>query len=289
MGNRKNNNQLPGQITLFDLEMLPTECRSIDDELEAIRHKDLRGYRTLTIKSGNMLECEIFPIWQTAEKKRAKSISPSSQAQMNLNHKNAKKKIIRLTNANFTNGDIWATFGYDDANKPGTLEKAQNDIANYFRRLARKRKKSGLPNLKYIYVIEFQSENGKVRCHHHVIMSGGLDRDEIEKSWKGGAYPQTRRLRAKEDCGLTGLASYLAKGKTHEKKWNYSKGLKKPSVTIANHKFKKSHIEKMIADESRIPELLESKCKGYAFRDIEIKRSDFVAGVYVYANMFRRC
>ena len=35
------------------------ENESIDDALERLRHKDLSGYRVKTIRSGQMLECEI--------------------------------------------------------------------------------------------------------------------------------------------------------------------------------------------------------------------------------------
>lgn len=288
MGKRKQN-QIPEHLTLFDLELLPIEYQTPEEMIESLRHKDVFRYRVKTVRAGNQIECEIYPIWKTHEAKRAKAINSSRQAQINLNHRNTQKNITRLSNANFTSSDIWETVGYDDDNLPDSLEQAHRDVTNYIKRIDRLRKKYRLERMKYIYVTEFSRDGEKVRCHHHIIMSGGLDRDEVEAKWKGGAYPQTRRLRVKEDCGLDGLASYLSKGKKNERKWGHSKNLKKPIITTADHKFTRRQIEKMIIDENRIPATMEKKCKGYTFRDIKINRSDFVAGVYIYTRMFKRC
>jgi hypothetical protein len=280
-----------GQLSLFDLDLLPIECQTPEERLESLRHRDVYRYRTKTVKAGNMLECEIFPIWNAQEAKRARKAMPSSKAQENLNHKNTKKKIMRLANVNFKDGDLWGTFGYDKNSLPDSPEAARKDIVNFMRRLKRAYKKQGLP-LKYIYVTERgrdgAEESEAPRCHHHVIMSGGLDRDTIESLWKGGAYPQTRRLRVKEDCGLNGLAAYISKGGRCEKTWAHSVNLKPPIETVADKKITPRQAEKIIIDENAAPALFEKVCKGYSFRDIEIKRSEFVAGVYMYVQMYRR-
>jgi hypothetical protein len=282
-----------GQLTLFDFDILPIERETPEEMIENLRHGDVYRYRTKTIKAGNLLECEIFPLWATQkEAERAKKAKPSRKAQENLNHKNTKKKIMRLTNANFANSDLWGTFGYDDENLPATPEAARKDMVNYIRRIKSRRKKLGLPALRYIYTTEWREGDGDgneaIRCHHHVIMSGDMDRDEIERLWKGGAYPQTRRLRVKEDCGLNGLAAYLSKGSRYEKMWGHSTNLKAPVPSFADRKITPKQAARIALDENAAPALFEKICKGYAFRNIEIKRSEWVAGVYIYVQMYKK-
>ncbi|MCL2636943.1 MAG: hypothetical protein FWD48_01100 [Oscillospiraceae bacterium] len=287
MGRRSKNYNIEGQLTLFDLDIYNKQHQSPDDFLELLRHENVKLYRTKTIKAGNQLECEIFPLFNPQEKIRAKEHEKSREAQKNLNHKNTKKNITRLSNANFTSSDYWGTFGYDDNNLPATPEEALKDVKNFLRRLARLHKKQGL-EFKYIYVTEFKHDGDVVRAHHHIMMSGGISRDEIESKWNGGAYPQTRRLRVKHDCGLNGIANYLAKGKSYERFWGHSKGLKQPKIDIADKKITKRRAEKIAWDENCVPEIFEKLYKDYAFRSVEVKRSDFVSGVYIYVQMYKR-
>ena len=288
MGRKRGGHACNGQLSLFDLPLSSWEQETPEERLENLRHKDVYRYRVKTIRAGNMLECEIFPIWTAQEAQRAKRAKPSRKAQENLNHKNTKKKIMRLTNMNFTDADLWGTFGYDDANLPATLEAARKDVVNFLRRVKNARKKLGLPPIRYIYVTEWRHDGEDVRCHHHIVMSGDMDRDAIEKLWHGGAYPQTRRLRVKEDCGLNGLGAYLAKGSKGEKMWGRSTNLKDPVVTWADRKITPRQAGKIALDENAAPELFEKLYQGYAFRSVEAKRSDYVAGVYIYTQMYRR-
>ena len=286
---KKRNYFIEGQLSLFDIQALPIERQTPEEFIESLRHGDVYRYRTKTIRAGNMLECEIYPIYKRAEKKRAKKAQPSKTAQENLNHKNTKKKIMRLTNTNFKSGDLWLTVGYDDEHLPQTPEQARKDIVNYLRRIKNKRKRLNLPPLKYIYVTEWSQNGERVRCHHHLILSGDIERDDIEALWRGGSYPHTRRLRVKEDCGLNGLAAYLSKGQKYEKRWGHSINLKPyDKATVADRKITPRQAAKIALDRSAAPELFEKVCAGYTFRDIEIKRSDFVAGVYIYTQMYRR-
>lgn len=278
-------------LDLFDISPLEMETR--EERIESLRHRNVFRYRVKTIRAGGMLECEIFPIWATqGEASRAKKAKESRKAQKNLNDKNTRKKIMRLTNNNFTDADLWGTFGYDDENLPASPEQAQKDITNFIRRIKRRRKKLGLPPLRYIYVTEWKQEadedGGEIRAHHHIILSGDMDRDEIESLWNGGAYPQTRRLRVKEDCGLNGLACYLSKGAKGQKRWGHSTNLKMPVPTVADRKFTRRQAEQIAIDENAAPALFEKLYKGYGFRQIDIKRSDFVAGAYIYVQMFRK-
>ena len=277
-------------LDIFD--GLPLETETAEERIESLRHQNVKRYRVKTIRSGKLLECEIYPIWATkSDAGRAKKARESRLAQKNLNHKNVRKKIMRLANVNFTDADIWGTFGYDNNKLPTTPEQARKDVVNFIRRIKRRYKKRGLPTLRYLYVTEWRRESDEegsaIRVHHHVIMSGGMDRDEIEQLWNGGAYPHTRRLRIKEDCGLNGVACYLAKGTKGQKYWGHSTNLKQPVITIADSKLSRRQVERIVKDENSLPVRFENLYGNYKFRDAQIKRSDIVSGAYIYAQMYQ--
>jgi hypothetical protein len=283
---RKKHQNIEGQLSFFDLDIYSSPEDSTDDIIELLRHKDVKLYRTRTIKAGNQLECEIYPVFNPQAEIRVKRFE-SREAQKKLNHKNTKKNITRKANANFTSSDMWGTFGYDDDSLPDSPESARKDMTNYLRRLSRLYKKHN-KEFKYIYVTEFKQDGDVVRCHHHVMISGGIGRDELESKWRGGNYPQVRRLRVKHDCGLDGLANYLAKGTSYERFWGCSTNLRKPDVFVADKKITKRRAERIAMEKNTAPELFEKIYSNYAFRDISVKRSNFVSGVYIYVKMYKK-
>ena len=263
--------------------------------IENLRHNNVYGYRVKTFKCGNLLECEIFPIWlgqkQVREVKEKKRSRPEQE---NLNEQNAKKQIVRLTNLNFTKKDIWFTCTYDDEHLPENDEQAKRDILNWINRVKYRRRKLGLPELRYIYVTEGRPEkddNGKpiIRYHHHVILSGDMDRDELEQMWHGGARREAHRLQP-DDFEFTGLARYITKThKKSKKRWGRSQNLKKvPKPTVADHKINKRQADKIARNVNAAPPLFEKIYLGYRFLDIKIKYSDFVSGAYLYVRMRKR-
>jgi len=285
---KKKTSQLEGQISFFDMDILPIERLTPEEMIENLRHRDVGWYRTKTIKSGNMLECEIFPIWKSQEAKRAKKEKPSREAQENLNHKNTQKKIMRLINANFTEADLFGTFNYDKKHLPETPEAAKKDVINFIRRIKNLRKKLGLPPFKYIYVTEWTQHGMNVRKHHHIVMSGDMDRTTLEKLWKGGGRSQTKHLELSEDKGLDDLGKYLSKGSRYEKMWGHSLNLKPPIESVADRKITMRQVTKIASDENAAPAIFEKACKGYTFREMQVKRSEWVAGAYVYVQMYKK-
>ncbi|MCL2357120.1 MAG: hypothetical protein FWC70_08190 [Defluviitaleaceae bacterium] len=170
-----------------DVFTLPYEQLSIDDYLESIRHKDIFKYRVKLIRSGDVLEVEIYPIWTESKYKivREKTGSPTRHAQKNLNRENTRKHVSRLVHANFTEADIWCTFDYRHEHMPADAKSAQKDMQNYIRRLRGYIKANGLPELKYIYVTEWviNEATGAIHAHHHIIMNF-RDRDVAEAVWQ---------------------------------------------------------------------------------------------------------
>lgn len=253
----------------------------------ALRGKDISHYRMKTIKSGNMLESEIYPVWNTRNGVRARKARESRKAQKNLNDKNAKKKLIRLLNANFTSEDIWATFTYDAAHLPATPEQAQRNIANYVRRLDYYVKKHKLEPLKFIYVTEYEvdEKKGKKRVHHHIVCNF-RDRDIAEKLWKGGARTQTRRLQP-DNFGLEGLARYISKDPRGTKRYVCSKNLTQPTITVADCKITRKKACQIVENQDCAAAIFGNYYKGYCFNDIKARFSEYCSGAYIYVRMYK--
>ncbi|MCL1924548.1 MAG: hypothetical protein FWF50_03070, partial [Defluviitaleaceae bacterium] len=190
----------------------------------------------------------------------------------------------------FWDKDMWATFTYDNENLPTSEKQAQSNIKNYIRRLKAYIKKHGLPNLKYIYVTEYIEDSNKGgRVHHHIVMNF-KDRDIAEKMWNKGNRKQTRRLQPDEN-GLEGLARYILKeGKDtetrkHSKSYFTSKGLEKPKETKSDYKITKRKVSNIAKDENGAKAIFETMNKGYKFNDLNVKYSEYVSGIYMYARM----
>ena len=260
-----------------------------DQEIEELRHDHVARYRTKTIRAGEILECEIYPIWAcNSEIRKARAeAKKSSAAQRAVNDRNARRKLERKINANFGRGDISITLTY--RGEVPDIEQARRDIQNYIRRIKRYRQKMGLPELKYIYVIEYDPGDGgrrKKRVHHHVIMSG-MDRDKAEELW-GKGYANADRLQPDQDHGLAALANYIVKDPRGAKRWCCSRNLVEPVITTADHKMGKRKAERLARDvEAEAREIFGRAHKGYRLVECEVKRSSIVAGVYIRAKMHR--
>lgn len=112
---------------------------------------------------------------------------------------------------------------------PGRLyEQARKDVRNYLRAVKRMREKAGLPEMKYIYVIEEEGADGeKRRIHVHLMMTGGISREALEEKW-GRGYANCDRLQPEEGNGLMELARYFTKleQEKHRRAWSASKNLR---------------------------------------------------------------
>ena len=260
-----------------------------DDRLQLLGDKNIVKYRTKTIKSGDVVECEVYPIWNSkASLSRAPKSKKSRPAQKNLNDKNALKYVIRLVNANFTDKDIWGTFTYETRKLPKTVEDADKSFGNFIRRLKYYADKHGFPPVKYVYWTEFESDDkkGKHRVHHHII-TNFPDRDVAEKLWRNGARTQTRRLQA-DESGYEGAVRYCMKDPKGTKKYKASKNLQKPIVTIADTKFTRRKVERIVRGEENSVDIFEKLYPGYDMIHYEHKLSEYVTGAYLYVKMSRR-
>lgn len=198
--------------------------------------------------TGNYMEIELFnlsPLKKPFD--RAKRIKESTPAQKNLNDKKSRKQFRRILHANFTKKDLAVHLTFDDEHLPETERDAIRLIGNYIRVIRRMwdKKFPGKP-FKYVYVFSDIAGDGSgevVRKHFHVIMSGGLVRDDIEDKWKYG-FANADRLRFTE-TGIEKLANYMLDQACGKRRWKGSNNLIKPEAIVSDRAISRSDMEKI--------------------------------------------
>lgn len=284
--------------TLFDVEDMAgmTEieraARMAEDERWETRETGIRvgrmGYRTRTTKAGPRLEAEIYPIFGKEQDREArrqrKNVTPEKIRRHN--EERARRKLIQLMDANFGEEDLHVTLTYAEA--PG-WSRAQKDIKNFIRKIKRLRKKRGLPEMKYIYAIEDEEDGAKKRIHTHMVMNGGITREEIEEIWQRG-YANCDRLQPTNE-GLEAIARYISKQNRERsrRKWSSSKNLKKPSTRTSDTKLRNSRVKRIARGfDGEAKEIMEKIYPGYDFVRSQVRYSDVIDGVYIRVLMRHR-
>ena len=274
----------------YDYESLyNTQIEKMDEALEremlTLRNKCV--YATKEITAGVMKEIEIYPEFSRSELKGNGAKKRNKEAQSNLNDKNARKHLTRLVNTNFNNGDYWITLTYSDEYLPKSMDEALKNIKNFMRRINYRRNKEGLDKAKYIYITEYAEGKKGIRCHHHLIMDGALSMDTVESTWKLGRRNNLRKL-AVDECGLTGIANYLAKDPRGNKRWCSSTNLKQPTVKKNHYKFKKKKVQDLVKHRDSIKSEMEKTYPGYIFVDAEVRFNEYNAMFYIYTRMRKK-
>ncbi|MGL5479162.1 MAG: rolling circle replication-associated protein [Clostridium sp.] len=241
-------------------------------------------YREKKIYSGDILEVEIYPItFKERKQKRSKKTKESLPKQKKLNDKNSRKHLIRLLNTNFTNKDLSVTLTYDNKNLPKGEAQARKDVSNFLRRVKNYLKKNNLPNLKYIGVIEHcDDEEKRIRVHHHIIMSGDIDRDKVEELW-GKGRANADRLKG-DEFGFEALGRYITKNPKGNKRWCQSMNLKQPVIKVNDFKYSKKKVNELAKNQGE-RQAFERIYKGYAYRDYKVEVNEIVAETYLYIKM----
>lgn len=239
-------------------------------------------YMTKTVTSGKMVEVEIYPVFRNKKDVPREKKKKTRKAQCDLNDKNARKKLIRLMNANFDANGYWVTLNF--AENPKDLDEVDKVMKNYIKRLNYRRKKLELPNMKYIYVSEI-GKNG--RAHVHMVTDNLLDRDSIEDAWRHGKRNHVRRLDP-DDFGLTGIATYLSKDPKGKKRWKASRNLAQPKVTQSLTKFRRRQVLKMVKNQNEIETELRKEYPKLKYLDSEVRQNEINGLFYVYNRMIKK-
>lgn len=199
--------------------------------------------------AGDYGRSSMFPVRKSASGGRRAKAKPTSEVQLQLNEKNRRNHFADILHCNFTCEDVFLTLSYSDANMPHDAEAAKREMRNYIRRINAKRRKKGLSPAKYVYITERGERSGRI--HHHVFISGGLSREEMEEIW-GNGYANSRRLQFDEN-GLAGLVRYSLKSgeyrpdeeseKVGYRTWSCSKGLEQPKRRQNDSRIRKKDVE----------------------------------------------
>ena len=248
------------------------------------------GYRRRTTVSGPRIDAEVFPVFGRQMRgalRKAKS-QMTREAQKKANDARSRLRLIQLVEANFTKEDI--SIGLDYAGKKPSIEQVDRDLKTFFEKVRRRRRKYGLPELKYIAAIGGDEMPSKgysgTRPHAHVIMNGGIDRDELEKMWKHGRA-NCDRLQPRDE-GLGGISVYFTKQmqdrppKKGVKKYRTSKNLIHPEPKGRDVKIANSRVRRIAYDfENQAKNVMEKLYPGYVLQQCSVRYSDVVAGVYI--------
>ncbi len=257
------------------------------------------GYRRRTTVSGPRLDAEVFPCYgrDTRGLLRREKNNLTRAAQQKANDRRSSLRLIQLVEANFTEKDQAIGLDYDDDAVPDDPARVKRDVKNFLSRVRRARKKKGLPDLKAIIAIggdemPAAGYTGK-RPHAHVILSGGMDRDELEEIW-GKGHANTKRLQPRDE-GLGGIAVYFTRQKQDrpkkkgEKSWWTTRNLKKPVARSRDAKMPNSRVKSLAFDfRNGAKEIMEKLYPGYRFQDCKVYYSDVVDGVYIRCVMRRK-
>lgn len=277
---------------LFESELLPEAedlsryWRRQPSEIQAGR----MGYRRSVTLAGDRLECEIYPVFgrEDEAKARAAKKNRTPEKQKRLNAERARRHLVQLADANFTEKDIHLTLTY---RAEATVEQARKDVRNFLLRVKRFREKYGIGELKYIYTIEGGRETkhgGVNRVHIHMLMNQGVSREKLEEMWEMG-YANADRLQPNER-GLEEIASYIIKEATHGgKKFSASRNLKQPQRRVSDARTSNRAVKAIARDiRNEAKSEMERIYPRYSFVDCHVYYSDNIDGVYIRVLMRRR-
>ena len=246
--------------------------------------KKYATYREKSYRCGRFMDVYIYPTYPVSypRAKRGRKRAPTREVQKKLNQRHAAEKLTRLAHANFDERDLALELDFRGV-QPGR-EEAIRHLQKFLRKLRGRFKKLG-KELKYLWVMEI-TKSGRV--HFHLILSGGMDRDELEKLW-GHGWANSKRLQF-DRSGLTALSHYMEKSHRRDdqermtyRSYNGSKNLIDPPPEINDTR---------VRSRKRAAELADMDWNawnrihpGYEVVDLEPFFSDAYGSIYIFARL----
>lgn len=249
-------------------------------------------YCTKTEKAGDTLVLTVYPILGRSDRAKAEAArkAMSRERQTRYNRERARRRLALLMDANFGRNDLHVTLTYRGT--PPDYEQARKDVRNYLRAVKRMREKAGMPEMKYIYVLEEEGGDGeKRRIHVHLMMTGGISREALEEKW-GRGYANCDRLQPEEGTGLLELARYFTKQgmEKHRRAWSASKNLRKPRTTVSRTRMSNARVRRLCQEiPGNAAEIMGKLYPAYKLGAVEPYVSDWIPGVYLRIRLRRRC
>ncbi len=242
--------------------------------------------RERIIVTGDRMEVMVYPVFQPPGIRR-KKCRESSEIQKRINERNSVRMLTRIAYLNFSEKDLALHLTY--AKEPESIEEAERLLSNFIKRLRRRYRKAGIEP-KIIRRTERGKQNGRV--HHHLFLTGGLDRDEIEELWGNGRC-NSRRLQFEGD-GLDGLAAYIAgQGKPMRdtyRRWSCSRNCIRPEEEVVDGRFDLESADALgeAAEQGLGYNIFEELYPGWECMSCEGVRNEMNRGWYTYAVLRRR-
>lgn len=190
--------------------------------------------RRKTIRAGRLVWDITYTVPRpNASKQERKRIREVTEEQIQRTNANtAQRKLEMLMATNFDEGDLVLTVTYRDADLPDSADVTRKHLGKVFAQIRAYRKARGLPDLKYIYVLE--GRHGDHRPHAHIIINAaGGDLELMRSLWIWGDDIQLNYIRER---GYDGWAGYLTKERREaslngKKQFVGSRNLARPVTT----------------------------------------------------------
>lgn len=190
--------------------------------------------RRKTIRAGRLVWDITYTVPRpNASKQERKRIREVTEEQIQRTNANtAQRKLEMLMATNFDDTDLVLTVTYRDADLPDSADVTRKHLGKVFSQMRAYRKVRGLPDLKYIYVLE--GRHGDHRPHAHLIINAaGGDLELMRSLWIWGDDIQFNYIRER---GYDGWAGYLTKERREaslngKKQFVGSRNLARPVTT----------------------------------------------------------
>lgn len=145
---------------------------------------------------------KIQPRSYQKKEKRAKRSKATPEQKRQENKRQAERKLARILDANFQEGDWHLVLTYRPEERPNELE-AKKRLRKFLAVMRREYRKAGV-ELKYVAVTE-----GKKAVHHHIIVNNcKVSVDVIRKAW---TYGRPKLTPLDDEGSYITLAEYLIK------------------------------------------------------------------------------
>ena len=135
--------------------------------------------------------------------KRGERKALTKEEQIKVNKRAAEKKLRRLINENFQEGDTHLVLDYRKERRPAERVQMREDADDFLREMRKLYKRHGIP-FKYIHVMEIGKKGA---LHHHLVINTPeeISQQAIVRCWKGRGRTHHNPL---DDTGQDRIEEY---------------------------------------------------------------------------------
>lgn len=258
----------------------------------------MRYVRERTVSSGNYKSVSIYQLTSEDSPRHRKRVRKqlSTPKQVRQDWKHAQRYATQLVNVNFGIGSYLVDLTYEQ--EPENREQAEKDVLNFVRRLQTLYKKKGAV-FRAFWVTgggrEKDNGEGVTRFHHHLIISGGVSRDDVEDKWTSGRVKCSRVKIQQGEFGLEPRVKYMVKPahcspEPNAKRW-HSRNLKKPVEIVNDNRYGCADIGRFsrAKNDGTMDKLINRYYRGWeAVGEVDVKPNPVTNLIEVNIKLKRR-